>query len=119
MNDDWPCTVNFNIFFGAANPENVVKEIPLAGNPDKGQGDRCLFCDQYEKCLDFAVISNWDGFNCENCVYEKQGPVVFCYGDLLALLDEPWDDDFDDDDFDDDWDCDFDPDLEEPEKWDQ
>jgi hypothetical protein len=107
MNDDWPCTVNFDMFFGPAKPASKMAETPSIGSPGQGQGDRCLLCDRYERCLDFADSSGWDGFNCESCDYEKQGPVVFCYGEFLETPDDPWDD----------WDYDFEGDPELPLSW--
>jgi len=45
----------------------------LIGIPSEGQGDRCLHCDQYGRCLDFAAAEDWEGFNCGICGYPYRG----------------------------------------------
>lgn len=118
MNTDWPCVVNFDLFFGAVNTGVEPDEFCFVGTPSNGQGDRCLFCDHYERCLDFAVISRWNGFNCENCTYDNRGPVVFCYREFLALLNDPWIDDlYDDEDYDFEYSEPDDMAVDQPDQW--
>ena len=45
----------------------------LIGTPSKGMAERCLDCDQYDRCLDHAAACDWEGFNCLGCGYPYRG----------------------------------------------
>ena len=76
MREDWPCGINLNLLVGDNTGDVDAVNCRIVGSPSEGQGDRCLYCDQYERCLDFAILSEWSGFNCCRCTYANQGPVI-------------------------------------------
>ena len=85
---DWPCAINETMLArDALVPKRRIK-TDLAGFPQRGRGDRCLFCDQYDRCLDVASRKDWEGFHCTGCFYEKKGTVNFFFEEFAGLTDE-------------------------------
>ena len=72
IDKDWPVAINESCLIGH-------RKAPSVGMISQGPGDRALYCDRYERCLNFAAVNDWEGFNCENCGYEKKGRVNFCF----------------------------------------
>ena len=36
-------------------------------NPMNRQGEKNIFCPEYDSCLDFAVESRWESWDCGEC----------------------------------------------------
>jgi hypothetical protein len=66
--------------------EEVTPEVPVPAkpcptelaaqiNPDRSlEGQRNLFCSQYDDCLDVAVRQGWNSFCCTRCQLSTVGP---------------------------------------------
>lgn len=87
---DWPVPINETCLIGPQNggPAPVPDDCARPG-----QGDRALFCDRYEYCLNLAAVKDWEGFNCARCPYERKGNLNFCFEQFESMIAE-----FDDED---------------------
>jgi len=70
MHRNWPCQV---IESYLVRPIAEKPGVKLTGFPQSGRGDRSLFCDLYDRCLNLAAAQDWESFNCQNCSYENKG----------------------------------------------
>ncbi len=84
---NWPCAINEAVLTNAASINDRGKSGDLVGFPQRGLGDRCLFCDQYDRCLTLACQKNWRGFDCRCCSYEKKGRINFVLEEFAADID--------------------------------
>lgn len=91
MGKAWPCAVNGKLLYGKFIPMFDRFKLCLKGFPEQGRGDRCLYCDQYDRCLSFAVIKGWESFNCEKCSYKRRGQVNFGFEDFKDTIDDALD----------------------------
>jgi hypothetical protein len=88
--DSWPCAVkDAGPAAGAHGPRNEA----LRGFPLRGQGDRSLFCDQYDNCLCLAADRDWEGFNCQCCSYPGKTAVCHLLSEFGPIDDDKLDGD--------------------------
>ena len=80
----WPCPIQ--VTWLAADYYHP-KDGDLKGFPQRGRGDRCLFCDQYDNCLTLAANNDWEGFDCRRCSYPNKTALNFFF-DELGPIDE-------------------------------
>ena len=87
----WPCDVRETWL--AADCYGP-KDGDLKGFPQRGRGDRCLFCDQYDNCLTLAANKDWEGFDCQRCSYPGKTVLSFFF-DEFGPIDEAEEEDDD------------------------
>lgn len=89
MEKIWPCTINEFFLI----PKDSERQNPpgggLVGFPQQGKGDRSLYCDLYDRCLDLAANRDWIGFDCRSCSYPKKGRIDFHIAEFADVYDEP------------------------------
>ena len=83
IKDNWPCSVDDTYLF----KPYVKWNGPFAvnGSPQRGLGDRCLYCEHYGRCLDFAAGRDWEAFNCQSCPYAQRAGFSFRQADFEAI----------------------------------
>ena len=89
MHRNWPCQV---IESYLVRPIAEKPGVKLTGFPQSGRGDRSLFCDLYDRCLNLAAAQDWESFNCQNCSYENKGKISFncaAFNDIAFNEPEP------------------------------
>lgn len=86
IKDNWPCSVDDTYLL----KPHVKWDGPFAvnGGPRRGLGDRCLYCEHYDRCLDFAAGRDWEAFNCQSCPYAQRAGFTFRQADFGLIADE-------------------------------